>query len=276
MKRTLTIFALMGLMVMILFGANQALLFAKPPVAATETMETANQLYESGQFVQAAQAYQQLADQGFTDSILYFNLGNAFFRQGDYGRAILSYRRAEQLAPRDADIAANLELARARVIDQFEEDMTESKTTATGGNFASRLGQATQQWLTLNELAMITLGLWFFVVALAIVFSSTSRGSRWREILQYGLIGTALVLTLGIVSLGSRLYVENSHSEGVIVADEIGVTSGPGSQYTTEFSLHSGAEVKLIEQRENWTRLAVPGSELQGWIPAGAVEAISG
>ncbi len=276
MKRTIAIFALMGLMVMILFGANQALLFAKPPVATTDTMVTAKELYESGQFIQAAQAYQQLADQGFADSVLYFNLGNAFFKQGDYGRAILNYRRAEQLAPRDEDIAANLELARARAIDQFEEIVTEPETTATSGNFISRLAQVTQPWLTLNELAMITLGVWFLFVALAIVFSSTGRGSRWREALQYGLIGTSLVLIIGVAALGSRLYAKNVNAEGVIVAGEIDVTSGPGSQYSQEFSLHSGTEVKLIEQRENWTRLAIPGSELQGWIPAGAVEAISG
>ncbi len=276
MKRTIAIFALMGLMVMILFGANQALLFAKPPVATTDTMVTAKELYESGQFIQAAQAYQQLADQGFADSVLFFNLGNAFFKQGDYGRAILNYRRAEQLAPRDEDIAANLELARARAIDQFEEIVTEPETTATSGNFISRLAQVTQPWLTLNELAMITLGVWFLFVALAIVFSSTGRGSRWREALQYGLIGTSLVLIIGVAALGSRLYAKNVNAEGVIVAGEIDVTSGPGSQYSQEFSLHSGTEVKLIEQRENWTRLAIPGSELQGWIPAGAVEAISG
>ena len=73
---------------------------------------------------------------------------------------------------------------------------------------------------------------------------------------------------------GSRLYVEQNNVEGVVVAGEIAVTSGPGAQYVTEFVLHSGAEVKLIEQRETWTRLAVPGSDLEGWVPAGAAAAV--
>jgi tetratricopeptide (TPR) repeat protein len=275
MKRTITIFTLMSLVVMILFGANQALLYAKPPAAATDMMASANKLYETGQFAQAAQAYQQLADQGFADSVLYFNLGNAFFKQGDYGRAILNYRRAEQLAPRDEDIATNLELTRARVIDQFEEIVTEPETTVTDGNLVSRLDQVTQQWLTLNELAVITLGVWFLFVVLAMIHSNTSRRSRWRKRLQYGLIAASLVLITGVVSLGSRLYAANNHVEGVIVAGEITVTSGPGSHYVTEFSLPSGTEVRLVEQRENWRRLAIPGSELQGWVPAGAVETIT-
>jgi hypothetical protein len=274
MKRTVVVFALMSLTVIALFVANQTLLLAKPPVAATETMHTANKLYESGQYVQAAQGYQQLADQGFADSALYYNLGNAYFKQGDYGQAILNYRRAEQLAPRDADIQTNLNLGRTKVVDQFEENVEE--TAAVNEDFVSRLGKATQAWLTLNELAMITLGVWFLFSVLVIVISNLTKGSSLREALQYVLVATSLVLTIGIVSLGSRTYVEHNNPEGVIVAGEIVVTSGPGSQYVTEFSLHSGTEVSLVEQRQNWVRLAVPDSELQGWVPANAVAKIGG
>ena len=53
------------------------------------------------------------------------------------------------------------------------------------------------------------------------------------------------------------------------------VTSGPGEQYVTEFTLHSGAEVRLIERRDYWVRLALPGGQLQGWVPAEAVEAVA-
>jgi len=274
MKRTVVIFALMSLTVIALFVANQTLLLAKPPVAATETMHTANQLYESGQYARAAQGYQQLADQGFADSALYYNLGNAYFKLGDYGRAILNYRRAEQLAPRDADIQTNLNLGRTQVVDQFEENVEE--TAAVNENFVSRLGKVTQTWLTLNELAVITLGVWFLFSVLVIVISNLTKGSSLRESLQYVLVATSLVLTIGIISLGSRLYVEHSNPEGVIVAGEIAVTSGPGSQYVTEFSLHSGTEVSLVEQRQNWVRLAVPDSDLQGWVPVNAVAEIGG
>jgi uncharacterized protein YraI len=107
-----------------------------------------------------------------------------------------------------------------------------------------------------------------------IVISNLTKGSSLRESLQYVLVATSLVLTIGIISLGSRIYIEHSNPEGVIVAGEIAVTSGPGPQYVTEFSLHSGTEVKLVEQRQNWVRLAVPGSELQGWVPANAVAEI--
>ncbi len=59
------------------------------------------------------------------------------------------------------------------------------------------------------------------------------------------------------------------------MAQEASVTSGPGSQYVTEFTLHSGTEVSLAETRGNWVRLAVADSELQGWVPASAVETLA-
>lgn len=185
----------------------------------------ANHLYESGQYQQAAQAYQQLVDQGFSDSVLFYNLGNAYFKQGDYGRAILNYRRAELLAPRDADIATNLNLARTQIVDTGNE------------GFFSAIGHWTQNWLTLNEIVIT-------------------------------------VLVASLVGLGSRMAVENIEPEAVVVAQEVDVTSGPGAQYVAEFTLHNGSEVNLLETRGSWARLALAGDQMQGWVPAKAVETV--
>jgi tetratricopeptide (TPR) repeat protein len=268
MKRIITMFALVSLTIVGLFLANQTLLLAKPSVTATETMLTANQLYENGQYEQAAQAYQQLVDQGYADSVLFYNLGNAYFKQSDYGRSILNYRRAEALAPRDPDVQANLALAQAQTIDQLEE-------LSNDNGFFANVAALTGGWLTLNEQALITLGLWVLFAFLLIGFGSSRRGSGLREGLGYALVVASLLLTVGLVGLASRLHIEKARYEAVVVAQEVSITSGPGSQYVTEFALHSGTEVSLVETRENWVRLAVAGAELQGWAPADAVETVA-
>ena len=265
MKRIITVFSLISITIIGLFLVNQVQLLAKP----SDTMSTANQLYETGQYGQAAQAYQQLVDQGFTDSALFYNLGNAYFKDGDYGRAIVNYRRAQLLAPRDTDIATNLELARRQIIDQLEE---------TGENkqgLVSAFGYWTQHWLTMNEVAIFALSTWIMFVFLLILFSNTRKGSFVHESLQYAMVVTILALMIGITGLSSRVYVENSQPEAVVVAPEVNVTSGPGLQYVTEFSLHNGSEARLLETRGNWVRLALPGNELQGWVPVNALETIN-
>ena len=82
----------------------------------------------------------------------------------------------------------------------------------------------------------------------------------------------ALILLIGVIGLwGIRAYTESSGSQAIVLAQEVEVLSGPGDQYITEFTLHSGAKVGLLESRGEWHRLTLPGDELQGWIPAEAV-----
>jgi hypothetical protein len=40
-----------------------------------------------------------------------------------------------------------------------------------------------------------------------------------------------------------------------------------------EFSLHAGAEIRVLELRNEWARIVLPG-DLQGWVPEGTVEEI--
>ncbi len=267
--------ALIALIALIMFAVlaingSQLLASAATPAAeaAAEAMHVANGLYESGQFVQATQAYEQLVDQGYVDSALFYNLGNAYYKQGDTGGAIVNYRRAQQLAPRDPDIRANLALARAQAVDRVE--------VADDGGLLSQFGEAVQWRFTLNELAMAAVALWGVFAFLVIVTGSAEAGGRWRRGLRYCLVGVSVGLVVSVLALGSFLYVGSGESEGVIVAAEVEVTSGPGTQYATAFSLHNGAEVRLLETRGSWARLVLPGSDLEGWVPASAVESVAG
>lgn len=267
MKR-IVVLALILLAMIGLFAANQTRLLARSPETATDSMLAASHLYEEGQYAQAAQAYQHLADQGFADSALYYNLANAHFKQGDYGHAVLNYLRAQRLDPRDPDVQANLELARAHTVDQLQ--------VAEHQGLFHVLGQASRNWLSLNGLAMAALAAWILVVFLVILLMGIKSGGIWRKGVRNTLLPAAAVLAAGVLLLGTRLYTEHHQSAAVVVAPEVAVASGPGAQYVTEFELHSGAEVDLLETRGSWTRLAIPGEEgLEGWVPAAAVEAVS-
>ncbi len=221
-------------------------------------MAEANQLYETGQFSEAAAAYQALVDAGADDGALYYNLGNAYYKSGDLGRAILNYRRAQLLRPRDSDVEANLQLAREQTIDKLESD---------GDSFIDSIRHILVEWTTLNEAAVIMLGIWLAFCAMIV---AAILRPRWRRGLRYAIGVVAVVLLVGIISSGIRL--SDSHDDdAVVVMPSVEAHSGPGDDYLTEFTLHSGAEVRVLEQRNNWTRISLPGN-LQGWLPAQTVE----
>jgi hypothetical protein len=121
---------------------------------------------------------------------------------------------------------------------------------------------------------MGTLGAWILFVLLWIPLVGARRGSGWCKRLQYALTATAIALVVDILALEGYLYTASSRFDGVIIAAEVGVTSGPGWHYVTEFTLCGGAEVRLVEVRGNWARLSLPSGELEGWVPASTVERV--
>lgn len=237
---------------------------AQNPVTPTEAMRVANQNYEAGHYAEASAIYEAILESGLHHSSVYYNLGNAYFKQGELGRAILNYRRAQRLDPRDADIATNLSIARAQTVDQLE-------VPAEG--VLANLVKLAEEWLTLGEAMVLALILWLLMGALAAL---ALIKPAWRHWCGIGMGVLAVFLVIGLISMANRYYTEQNYPPAVIVAQEVDVTSGPGTseQYLVEFTLHAGAEVSLIENRSGWDRIALPG-DLQGWAPAEAVEQVS-
>ena len=98
---------------------------------------------------------------------------------------------------------------------------------------------------------------------------------KLRALLQYGLILAALFFVTTSLSLGSRMYVERSTPEAVIVADAVTLNSDPGEEYATEFQLFSGAEVKLLGTEGAWAHLSGHNEAIDGWIPLSSIETVS-
>lgn len=229
-----------------------------------ETMERSNQLYENGRFQEAVLTYQQLVDQGIHDERLYYNLGNAYYKTGDLGRAILNYERARRLAPRDADVQANLAFARSQALDRYETQ------TSTPLQAWVRL---TSAQLTLNELSLLALGSFWLVGIVALIYQHSGEG-RNRTTLKAAVILVVVLFGISIITLGGRVALENANPVAIVVEDHVELLSSPGVNSITEFSLHAGAQVKILESRGKWVRLALPGDEFQGWAPRESVERI--
>lgn len=244
--------------------------FQTPPSRAqaqsdADAMEAANGLYQEGRYPEAIRLYERLVARGVRESVLFYNLGNAYYKQGDLGRAILNYRRAQRLAPRDDDLRTNLALARSQTADRLG---------SMGEVFAIQAARFVYTWLSVDELAVVSLALGVLTVGSLLAFSHL-RPSRLRSTVRSVFVVALSTLALCGFVLGTRVVRENARPEAVIVAEALHALSGPGPQYLAEFTLHSGAEVVLLEERDGWMRLALPGRRLQGWVPEDAVARIA-
>jgi tetratricopeptide (TPR) repeat protein len=174
--------------------------------ADSAAVSAANALYESGHAAEAIQMYEQLVAQGVEDSGLFYNLGNAYYRQNDLGRALLNYELAARLAPRDPDIEANLALARTQA------GISEP---AAADDPIHALAGVVDSWFSLNELAVVALGSWFLLFFLLLLRRHLLRQSRLLKVAT-GLL--VLVTLLTGICLSSSLYAKDA-PERIITAD---------------------------------------------------------
>ena len=122
-------------------------------------------------------------------------------------------------------------------------------------------------------MGVLSLLLWI-ASALAIGTFIVWRAIPRREAVRNGVFVASAATLLSLLLLLSMLYANPNDDSGVVVASTVDVVSGPGKQYEVEFKLHSGAQVRLVDSRQGWVRIALPGDDLQGWAPSDTVEAL--
>jgi len=217
------------------------------PEALAAGFEAANKLYEEGKYADAAASYEKLLQDGQASAALYFNLGNAAFKSSHIGRAIAAYRQAERLAPRDPDIRANLQFARNQI---------QGPTLPVG---------RWQRWLnrfTLNEwTVMAALALWLLFLLLALL--------QWRPTLKASLrrtvLPTAAVALILAACLAAALVQARSFRIAIVVEPEAVVRAGWFDESKEAFTVHDGAELKVLDQHDKWLQVS-PDPLRLGWL----------
>ena len=82
--------------------------------------ESANTAYINENYQEAVKDYESIRAQGYESDQLYLNLGNAYFKRGMTGKAIVNYNRALRLSPSDEDVLYNLGIANTYVQDKID------------------------------------------------------------------------------------------------------------------------------------------------------------
>ena len=229
-----------------------ALCFIVPPAALradpAADFETANKVYEEGRYSDALNAYDKLLAGGTLSESLLFNRGNALVKLGQFGRAIESYRLAGQLAPRDADLRANLQFARTRA--------------RGGAPYQTERWRAWLDDLSLNEwTALVSAAFWALFLLLLL--------AQWRRdsapaLRKYIFAAAAAFLLTGIclaVELGANYFTHTA----IVVAGEADVRNGPFDEAPGLYKVRDGAELNILDRKDNWLQVADSADRL-GWV----------
>ncbi|TAK93389.1 MAG: tetratricopeptide repeat protein [Verrucomicrobia bacterium] len=222
---------------------------------ATE-FDAANKLFAQNKFADAAAAYEKLTQAGSVSPALYFNLGNAYFKSGQIGRAIAAYRQAENLAPRDPDVRANLHFARNQV---------------QGPTVHAGLIERSLATLNLNEWAGLgALALW---LTFALLAAKQLKPQLAGPLKTWTLLSVVATVGLGALLTGVAQFKLGNQTV-VITAHDASVRTSPFDESPNAFTANDGAELRVLDRKDSWLQVS-DGGRRTGWVRRDAVAAVS-
>ena len=233
----------------------------------------ANEQYAQGNYEEAVSLYKQCEP----SAEVYYNLGNALFKQGELGHAILAYERSLRLNPRDKDCKHNLAFAQAQIIDNVEDNEF----------FLSSWAKTLRNQLPCGTWFILSIIFWVLTLTGILLFTlhsklSTTLHSKLSTTLHsklstlhfcFHLSWIFLLLTivagLNAYSLHRR---DTLRSEAIITQGIVNVKASPDRSGTELFTLHEGTKVTIHETLGEWVEIHV-GNNI-GWLPANYLERI--
>ena len=217
--------------------------------------------YDAQDFAGAIAAWEKLQHFRVASVAVEYNLGNAYFKKKEYGRAVLHWERAIRLDPSDEEVLGNLRLVRELLVD----DVPPALPPLAG------LEARVRRLVTPDEAALAAFAAWQ-VLGLGLFAVILANGALRRAAVAVAVIAAAaFFLAAPVVAL--EVLVARGGDRLVVIGASIEVRSGPGEQYATVFTVHEGLVVAEREAISGWSRVQL-ASGLNGWVARDAVERI--
>ena len=235
-----------------------ALLFSVSFSAQNDTLfDTANKLYNEGNYQEAIESYEGILNNDIHSSELYFNLGNAYYKLNRIAPSIYYYEKALQLSPNNSEIKGNLSFAQNMTIDNIET-IPEIGLSRIGKNIINTFSFDT--WATFS----ITFVLVFVVLFLGYYFSNATAKKRLAFIVST----SALVIAMVCLFFAEQKYQFTLKEKPAIVfAKETNIKTEPNLRSEVSFILHEGTKIQVLETYDkNWAKIKLADGKT-GWIP---------
>ena len=230
---------------------------------ADDLMNAGNSYYQQKQYEKAIDTYQKVIQMGYEGVSLFYNLGDAYYREGKIGYAILYFEKAHRLAPGDNDVNHNLVIANTKTVDKIN----------TMPQFF-----LFQWWESL--LAFFTLTGWvylayiFYIALLASIgfyfFAKRPRFQRYSFFTGLtSLVLLVITASLLIIKLNRELNIKNA----IIVESSAAVKLSPDPTSNDAFIIHEGLKVREEDHVDNWVKIRLQDGK-EGWLPKEDVRTI--
>ena len=224
-----------------------------------DEFDTANQLYEDGKYSEALNLYLQV-EKSMNHWKLFYNMGNSYFKLGQYVKAKIYYLRTKKLKPFLQSLEKNITI----VNKQFKDKIKPKKP-----DFVGRTLARIESVISVNSISvMLVIFILFLNVFIFILFKKGKK--KW---IIYGLSVFLLLSFFTSIYHIYRVKKQNMNDTAVIINNNSQLRSGPGDNNTVLFKVNPGLEVNIIYKSRDWFQVSA-SSEIAGWINVADLEII--
>lgn len=234
-----------------------------PLCAQESTLKEAEEAYAKEDYTQAIELYESVLKSYGESAMVYYNLGNAYYKAGKVAPAILNYERALLLNPGNSDTRFNLQVARQKTVDKIEPigEFFLTRWIGTVEDVYSADGWA--KWGVASFVLFIgCLVLFFF--------------SKWIRLKKIGFFAGICFL---LISLVANLFADSQQdkllhrADAIVFASTVTVKSSPDASGTDLFILHEGTKVTIKSTLGEWSEIQLEDGNV-GWMPSKEIQQI--
>lgn len=230
-------------------------------ILLTVLFTDANTQYADGNYAEAAMQYELIIAQQ-PSAEAYYNLGNAYFKQGELAQAILAYERALRIEPSYKDAKHNLLFAQSRIVDNIED---------TQSFFLSNWLKAVRNALGLQTWSILSIVLFIYMLIGLFLFAFSQI--VWLRKTAFYTSMVALIISIAAcINAGSLHQRDTQRSEAIITQGIVNAKSSPDRSGTDLFTIHEGTKVEITKIIGEWCCIHV-GNYI-GWMPIAYLERI--
>ncbi len=232
----------------------------------------ADSLYMCNDYHSAINAYEESITKYGASSEMYYNLGNAYYKSNNLGKAILNYERALKLDAGNDDVRYNLNYVKSKIIDNLPDNR----------NFLTRICDSIIYSISSNSWAYIS-----FVIFVLLLISVASY-IYFENVLirKFGFFGAIIlfIVLIGSITCSILSAVHSNNSIEAIILDEAVMLSTsprePLSHAEEAVLLHEGTKVEIIDSLQTtndttcrmWYEVNINND--RAWIKSLSVEKI--
>jgi tetratricopeptide (TPR) repeat protein len=230
---------------------------------ASEMLKQANDLYINEKYQDAIGLYEQILREKGESAVVYYNLGNAYYKKNEIARAILNYERALMRDPGNEDIRINLEMSKQKTVDKIE---------SVGVFFLTQWISDIRNVYNTNQWAWAGITAFLLFIGCLVLFFFSGKMLLKKIGFYAGIVLLAGTISCNVFAYRQKRQLTEKNT-AIIMAPTVTIKGSPDKSGVDIVVLHEGSKVFIKSKLKDWNEIVLEDGNV-GWIESNKIEVI--